>query len=305
MDSYTRSTQAWLDQRYDKLDPAGHYIAHQPIYGFRGGPSEPNVLSRYARFYGILRTINRCRFDSFLDVGGSEGYCAAFIKRFFRTQHVVSSDLSKQACQRARTIYGLETKVADIHDLPFNDKSFDLVLCSETIEHVSDPKRALYELKRVAGRYLIVTTPNEKTASHLSRINNLSKIPHGHINQFNARELIRLLGDSTTIDYLRFRPLIPWLVFAEGPDLPDTVVSRYPKWLVGVYYRLRWLSRYTNLNHIKVLIKLDQKLSKRYPQQTADLLACCRFANVDFTEPFQPEADLLDELLYQHTVPLS
>jgi 2-polyprenyl-6-hydroxyphenyl methylase/3-demethylubiquinone-9 3-methyltransferase len=52
--------------------------------------------------------------------------------------------------------------VASASDLPFSDNSFDVVLCTEVIEHVEDQGRAVKELVRVLkkGGVLVVTTPN-------------------------------------------------------------------------------------------------------------------------------------------------
>ncbi len=38
---------------------------------------------------------------------------------------------------------------ADCHDLPFEDKSFDLVMSLGVLEHVSDYEKAITEMKRV------------------------------------------------------------------------------------------------------------------------------------------------------------
>lgn len=46
--------------------------------------------------------------------------------------------------------------------LPFGDGGFDLIWCSEVIEHLQDPAFALSELRRVTkpGGLLVLTTPN-------------------------------------------------------------------------------------------------------------------------------------------------
>jgi SAM-dependent methyltransferase len=38
-----------------------------------------------------------------------------------------------------------------VEDIPVPDASFDLVLCTQTLEHVDDPARAVRELRRVVG----------------------------------------------------------------------------------------------------------------------------------------------------------
>ncbi len=51
--------------------------------------------------------------------------------------------------------------IVDIQSLPYSDGSFDLVLHSDTLEHVSNPIRALEECRRVlaAGARLCFTVP--------------------------------------------------------------------------------------------------------------------------------------------------
>jgi SAM-dependent methyltransferase len=49
----------------------------------------------------------------------------------------------------------------DMHDMPYPDASFDIVVHSDTLEHVSQPIRALSECRRVlrAGGWLCFTVP--------------------------------------------------------------------------------------------------------------------------------------------------
>ncbi|MEX0918569.1 MAG: class I SAM-dependent methyltransferase [Candidatus Paceibacterota bacterium] len=50
--------------------------------------------------------------------------------------------------------------VADAHQLPFEKNTFDVVLCSEVLEHLHSPKQAISEMYRVLkpGGILILTT---------------------------------------------------------------------------------------------------------------------------------------------------
>lgn len=50
--------------------------------------------------------------------------------------------------------------VGDAHNLPFEDQSFDAVLCAEVLEHLIDPMQAISEMRRVlkpGGRAIITT----------------------------------------------------------------------------------------------------------------------------------------------------
>lgn len=50
---------------------------------------------------------------------------------------------------------------ASLDDLPFEDESFDTVLCTNVLEHVANAGRAFAELSRVLkpGGYMIISTP--------------------------------------------------------------------------------------------------------------------------------------------------
>ncbi len=57
----------------------------------------------------------------------------------------------------------------DAEQLAFRDETFDLVICSEVLEHVPDPQRALAEIRRVTkpGGTVILTTPSAVSLSDL------------------------------------------------------------------------------------------------------------------------------------------
>jgi SAM-dependent methyltransferase len=184
MDSYTEETMSWLDRRFRETDRDGIYLAHQPIYGFRRGHSEPGAIVRYVITYNILKALSHLRFASFLDVGGAEGYKAALVRAVFGAE-VRSVDLSAEACVRAKAIFGVDGEPVDIQRLPYPDGAFDVVLCSETLEHVVDLQAATRELVRVAKRAVVITVPHEAKAVVARNIRD--KVPHGHIHSIDTQ----------------------------------------------------------------------------------------------------------------------
>ncbi|KAF0142625.1 MAG: methylase involved in ubiquinone/menaquinone biosynthesi [Stygiobacter sp.] len=182
MDLYTEKTKYWLEERFKRTNESGIYFAHQPIYGFRKGHSGDWVINSYTITYQILKALSCIEFDSLLDVGGAEGYTAALVKNVFNV-NVTSCDLSSEACNRAKEIFGVNGKAVDIHKLPFEDNEFDVVVCSETIEHVPDFRLATNELLRVCKKAVVLTVPHESEAVIENNIK--EKIPHAHIHCFD------------------------------------------------------------------------------------------------------------------------
>lgn len=58
--------------------------------------------------------------------------------------------------------------IATLEFLPFKDGSFDLVTCSQVLEHVDNPLRALEEIKRV-GKSAYVVTPSWVAENYMYR----------------------------------------------------------------------------------------------------------------------------------------
>lgn len=91
--------------------------------------------------------------DKVLDIGSGHN-------PFSRANYFVDFDLIDDVHRHGQRIPS-ELKdrymAADIHQLPFKDKSIDFVFCSHILEHVSDPSTACQEIMRVGKRGYIET----------------------------------------------------------------------------------------------------------------------------------------------------
>ncbi len=106
-----------------------------------------------------------------LMVCGGSGMDAEFLARHGAT--VIASDLSIGAAQRAlergrRSGLPIEPLVADAEDLPFADRSVDIVYVHDGLHHLSDPMVGLAEMRRVARDCLLVTEPARAAVTALA-----------------------------------------------------------------------------------------------------------------------------------------
>lgn len=135
----------------------------------------PEIVSRFL-FDRVkkrmLEWVEPANGHSVLDVGCGAGYFLYLIREKYRAKGFVPAltgvDISTfQLSYMTRRMHkeGISDAVA-VHGngeyLPFADASFDVVTCSEVIEHIRNPERALAEMRRVlkpTGR-LLLSTPS-------------------------------------------------------------------------------------------------------------------------------------------------
>jgi len=77
-------------------------------------------------------------------------------------QRVVAVDHNEECLAQVRDrLLFAEVSRESVYALDFDDRSFDLVLCLEVLEHLERPGVALEELRRVCRRDLVLSVPHE------------------------------------------------------------------------------------------------------------------------------------------------
>lgn len=96
---------------------------------------------------------------SILDMGCSDGW---MIEKFREMGINATGVTVSRKDYEAAKAKGLDVKPADIHNLPFNDNSFDAVWIRHTLEHSLRPKTVLWEIRRVLKDkgYLFLVFPS-------------------------------------------------------------------------------------------------------------------------------------------------
>lgn len=176
-----------------------------------------------------------------LDVGCGEGRHT--LSAWLRAPvHAVGVDLSSEDLATARSRQAEFASAADSAgsldfieasalDLPFADSSFDVVICSEVLEHIFDHRAAITEIERVLrpGGTLVASVPRawpERFCWWLS--DPYHEAPGGHIRIFGRGELRRLIDGRGGFRYLGSHGAhalhVPywWLRCAAGPEHADT-----------------------------------------------------------------------------------
>ena len=123
-----------------------------------------------------------------LDVGDTDGL---ILKHLGKTG--TGFNLSPAAIANIES-NGIEARLGDGHDLPFEDDSFDYVFCFETLEHVESPIQILDQLERVCkptGRLFVSIPWVPRTFVH-SRDFSIQR-GYGHIFEFCRDDFTAML----------------------------------------------------------------------------------------------------------------
>jgi ubiquinone/menaquinone biosynthesis C-methylase UbiE len=135
----------------------------------------------------IINQLGTDKHIKILDVGCGNGYLLNQIRNQ-GYDDLMGVDLVE------KTKYpDIPQQTANIENLPFEDSTFDTVICCHTLEHVIDIRKAVSELKRVAAKKLIVVVPRQRFYKYTFDL---------HIHFFpEISYLLQLLeGDQFTIE---------------------------------------------------------------------------------------------------------
>ncbi|MEJ2571244.1 MAG: methyltransferase domain-containing protein [Anaerolineales bacterium] len=199
------------------------------------------TYSYFRRFIDGLRLSDLAAGSQVLDFCARTGNGTAY---FFENEKVGSavcadvSDRMGQICVERLRQSGLQDfvwqKIFD-YAFPFEDETFDAVLCFETVEHFPDPARLIREIGRLTrpGGSLILTTPNVlwEPVHALAAIFKLhhSEGPHRFIRLARLQSMIVDAGFE--IENVETTVLIPggprWLI-----RIGEWIENRTREWLM-------------------------------------------------------------------------
>jgi 2-polyprenyl-3-methyl-5-hydroxy-6-metoxy-1,4-benzoquinol methylase len=137
--------------------------------------------------------INKITSGKVLDVGCAYGF---MLERMPDSFEKFGVDVSEYAISIAKK--RLPSAVFVISDaeksLPFQEETFDVVICNDVLEHLENPAMALENIKKVLkkGGILYINTPNLN--SFRKKILGFADKKEHHISMFSHKNLLDLLG---------------------------------------------------------------------------------------------------------------
>lgn len=140
-----------------------------------------------------------------LDAGGGTGWATIELRN---KCEVVTLESSAESLRHAPG----QTMLASIDALPYSERSFDIVICSQVLEHLPGDMldRACFEMMRVAKDYLLVSVPyREALDAKLVRCACCRQAfhPDHHVRSFTEEDLAGLFPQWLIAEWHVFGPL--------------------------------------------------------------------------------------------------
>lgn len=123
----------------------------------------PDIAPEDGRVQAVLRAAGDLTGKRVLDAGCGKGRYSALLKKLFPGAEITAADVSPEMLKHVPG--GITTVQSGILDLPFANGSFDLILCIEALEHVTQTELGVAELTRVlapGGKLVIIDKNKEK-----------------------------------------------------------------------------------------------------------------------------------------------
>ena len=197
------------------------YLAHPtPYFNRIAGVIEHSRLKTVAGFASV--TMN----DSLVELGCEQGILLASLPK---ARRMVGVDISSVALKDARRRLGKRAELiqADV-EKPLNviKEEFDVVICSQLLEHVENPKAVMENIRKLAKdkARVVISVPNElfilRIKRLLRRIGLLQllfpgieeEVSEWHLQVFTEKKVKRLVGNDFVIRRSR-RPFNVYLVY--------------------------------------------------------------------------------------------
>jgi len=142
---------------------------------------------------------------------------------------------------------------SDIINLPFKDKSFDLVLLRFVVEHISDPEEAFQEINRILspdGKVLIITTNLTSPVIFIPKI----FLPY-RLRKWLLKIIFRAQDDDIFPTYHRINTKRAYRKLSHILSLKDLIyiqdINWTHKWLFLLFYTFHLKTKYFHLKFLR------------------------------------------------------
>lgn len=183
------------------------------------------LLGRFMKKMGEM--VMEIKPEVILDAGCGEGMVISYLRNWIGVEveklvwnekekrEFYGIDMSEGAIEEAKKrVPFANLQTGSVYNLPYVDNFFDLTICSEVLEHLEEPEKALLELKRVSKKYVLLSVPHEpwfRISSFLSGKYLKTWGNHQeHVQNWTAGQFVKMVGKYFKV--LKVQTSFPWTI---------------------------------------------------------------------------------------------
>ena len=176
-------------------------------------PIQRMLIKRFQR--RLFEILGELRPADLLEVGTGEGFLLDKVHAQFPMVRLLGLEVDEVILADGRSLFPhLDLRKGNIYHLEEFNQSWDIVLCSEVLEHLDRPMDGLKELARVAQRAAILSVPHEPwfRLSNLARGRHLARFGNHpeHVNLWSQRGFVAFVQEQ--LDVQQVVSSFPWTI---------------------------------------------------------------------------------------------
>ena len=154
------------------------------------------------------------------------------------------TDISEESLKNIKKVYEnkLETKVADIENLPFKNNSFDVVCCAGSLSYGNHSKvrDEIYRVLKNDGIFICVDSLDDNIIYKLNRYFNylMGKRTRSVIKRTPSLNLLKLYGEKFNCKKINFFGAITWLKPIISPIIGINSFSKFSDWF-DIFFNIK------------------------------------------------------------------
>jgi len=205
----------------------------------------PSCRSRYNIMRGLVKKYSNPK-ASLLDIGCGSGNLLSVLKKS-GFENIYGSDFSNESVSLNSQKFGTRIFYADIREIKFFEgRIYDVVICSDVLEHIQDDKTAVKNIGRILNDngILIISVPYNM--KYWSSHDSFS----GHVRRYESNELESIISENgfvildsfgwgNLLYSLYFNILIrmkPHRIMGQGNKFFKKLLSRFFVWCFVLEY---------------------------------------------------------------------
>lgn len=130
----------------------------------------------------VFKIIKGCDFKSVIDVSCGGGHLLAEFRSKYPELKLAGTEFIETAViENSRRYPSINFLKLDITEGSLNE-CFDLVLCIDVLEHINDDIKALKNLRKITGKFLVIGVP-------IGNVSKSERLSLGHVHGYSIDEL--------------------------------------------------------------------------------------------------------------------